>query len=155
QRELAATLRSLAAEGPEWFYRGDFARRLDRFMQAEGGLITSEDLAAYKPEWQAPIDVTYRGLTVKTCPPNNQGFQIRQTLKLLEGHHLAALGHNSTNYIHLVSEAVKLAVADRIRWAGDPRFAPVPLDTLFSDRYIAERARLINHERASRSEGER
>lgn len=114
-----------------------------------------DDLYNYVPEWQSPIDVSYRGLTVKTCPPNNEGFQILQTLKLLETFDLNALGHNSAEYIHIVSEAVKLAVADRIHWAGDPRVQPVPLDRLLSDRYIAERVRLVNRERASRSEGER
>jgi gamma-glutamyltranspeptidase/glutathione hydrolase len=155
QPDLAATLRKLAAEGPGYFYQGELAERIHRYMEAEQGLITRDDLADYEPEWQTPIDVSYRGLTVKTCPPNNEGFQILQTLKLLEGHDLVSLGHNSADYIHLVSEAVKLAVADRIRWAGDPRFQPVPLDRLLDERYIADRAKLINRERASRSEGER
>jgi len=155
QPELAATMRNLAAHGPDYFYRGPFADQLDAFMRDENGLITKADLAGYRPDWEDPIAANYRGLTVKTCPPNNEGFQILQTLKLLEGCDLKNLGHNSTDYIHTVSEAVKLAVADRIRWAGDPKFNPVPLDRLLSDGYIAERRKLINRERASRSEGER
>lgn len=155
QPDLATTLRKLAADGPGCFYRGELAERIHDHMESEGGLITRDDLAGYEPEWQAPIDVSYRGLSVKTCPPNNEGFQILQTLKLLEGFDLAGLGHNSADYIHIVSEAVKLAVADRIRWAGDPRFQPVPLDRLLDERYVADRATLINRERASRSEGER
>lgn len=155
QPELGRTLRDLAEGGPDYFYRGEFAQRLERFMRDEGGLITRDDLAGYRPDWETPIAVSYRGLAVRTCPPNNEGFQILQTLKLLEAFDLASLGHNSAEYIHLVSEAVKLAVADRIRWAGDPRFSPVPLDRLLADGYIAERRRLIDRDRASRSEGER
>jgi gamma-glutamyltranspeptidase/glutathione hydrolase len=155
QPELGRTLRRLAEDGPDYFYRGELAERISRFMRDEGGLITRDDLAEYRPDWETPIDVSYRGLTVKTCPPNNEGFQILQTLKLLEEFDLQALGHNSADYIHLVSEAVKLAVADRIRWAGDPKFSPVPLERLLSDRYIATRRKLINHTTASRSEGER
>ena len=155
QPELGTTLTRLVSEGPDYFYHGEFAQRLHEFMEAEGGLITRDDLAGYQPQWQEPIDVTYRGLTVKTCPPNNEGFQILQTLKLLEKDDLAGLGHNSAEYIHLVSEAVKLAVADRIRWAGDPQFQPVPLDRLFDPAYIAQRRKLISPLKASHSEGER
>src|SRR5579872_3477482 len=155
QPDLGRTLRRLADEGPDYFYRGELAQRIDRFLREEDGLITRDDLASYRPDWETPISVGYRGFTVKTCPPNNEGFQILQTLKLLEPFDLAGLGHNSTDYIHLVSEAVKLAIADRIRWAGDPKFSPVPLDRLLSDAYVAERRQLIDRQRASRSEGER
>ncbi len=148
-------MRRLASDGPDYFYRGELAARIDRFMDEQGGLMTRDDLEGYRPDWESPIDVAYRGLTVKTCPPNNEGFQILQTLKLLEGFDLAALGHNSADYIHLVSETVKLAIADRIRWAGDPKFHPVPLDRLLSESYIAERRKLIDCQRASHSEGER
>lgn len=155
QPELGATLERLVSEGPDYFYRGEFAHKLHDFMQAEGGLITRADMAGYRPRWETPIELSYRGLTVKTCPPNNEGFQILQTLKLLEGFELNGLGHNSADYIQLVSEAAKLAVADRIRWAGDPDFQPVPLDRLFDANYLAERRKLLNLSRASRSEGER
>jgi gamma-glutamyltranspeptidase/glutathione hydrolase len=155
QPDLGRTLRNLAAEGPDYFYRDELARRIDQFMHSEGGLITRDDLGGYRPDWESPIDVTYRGLTVKTCPPNNEGFQILQTLKLLESYDLAALGHNSAEYIHLISEAAKLAIADRICWAGDPRFHPVPLDRLLSESYVAARRTQINRQRASHSEGER
>lgn len=155
QPDLGRTLRKLASDGPDYFYRGELAGRIDRFMRDEGGLITRDDLASYRPDWETPIEIGYRGLTVKTCPPNNEGFQILQTLKLLEGYDLAALGHNTADYIHLVSEAVKLAVADRIRWAGDPRIQPVPLDRLLSESYVAERRKKIDRQRASSSEGER
>jgi gamma-glutamyltranspeptidase/glutathione hydrolase len=155
QRDLGRTLRGLAEEGPDYFYHGELAARIDRFMRDENGLITATDLASYRFDWETPIATRYRDLTIKTCPPNNEGFQILQTLKLLEEFDLAGLGHNSADYIHLLSEAVKLAVADRIRWAGDPKFAPVPVERLLSDSYVASRRELINLKRASRSEGER
>jgi gamma-glutamyltranspeptidase/glutathione hydrolase len=155
QPDLARTLRRLAGEGPDYFYRGDLAGQIDRLMRDEGGLITRDDLAAYRPDWEAPIEVNYRGLTVKTCPPNNEGFQILQTLKILEAFNVQSLEHNSADYIHLLAEAIKLAVADRIRWAGDPKISPVPLEWLLSEPYLAGRRKLIDRRRASPSEGER
>ena len=155
QIDLGRTLRKVADEGPEYFYRGELAAQIDSLMRAEGGLIRTTDLVEYKPDWETPIEIGYRGHTVKTCPPNNEGFQILQTLKLVEGFDLQGLGHNSADYIQIVSEAVKLAIADRIRWAGDPKFAPVPLDRLFDSRYLADRRAKIDRQRASPSEGER
>ena len=154
QPELARTFELLAEGGAEAFYRGPIAGRIHEFMEQEGGLITRDDLADYQPEWQAPIEVQYRGVTVRTCPPNNEGFQILQTLRLLEGYDLD-LGHNSAEYIDFLSEAIKLAIADRIRWAGDPRFHPVPLEALLSDRYIEERRKGIDRVNVSISQGER
>jgi gamma-glutamyltranspeptidase/glutathione hydrolase len=155
QPDLARTLEKLAADGPDVFYRGDLARKIADHVQSCDGLLSRQDLENYRPDWETPIEVGYRGLTVRTCPPNCEGFQILQTLKLLEAENLAGLGHNSAEYIHLLSEAVKLAVADRIVWGGDPKFLPVPLDRLLSDDYAAQRRILINRQRASRSEGER
>jgi gamma-glutamyltranspeptidase / glutathione hydrolase len=155
QPDMAKTLRALVDEGPAHFYAGEFAQRLHRFMEQEGGLLTRDDLANYRPDWETPIEIGYRGLRVRTCPPNNEGFQILETLKLLEPYDLKSLGHNSADYIHLLSEAVKVAVADRIKYAGDPKFTPVPVERLLSDAFVAGRRSLINRERASLSEGER
>ena len=155
QPELAQTLRRLVIEGADYFYRGDLAARIDRLMSDEGALITGADLANYRSDWEAPIAVDYRGFTVKTCPPNNEGFQILQTLKILEAFDVQSLGQNSADYIHLLAEAVKLAVADRIRWAGDPKFTLIPLDRLLSESYVAERRRVIDQRCAAPSEGER
>lgn len=155
QQDLGDSLARLAAIGSEDFYQGELGKQIADYIQSTDGLLSQDDLAAYQPDWETPIEISYRGLTVRTCPPNNEGFQILQTLKLLEGFDLVSLGHNTADYIHLLSEAVKLAVADRIRWAGDPKFTPVPLDRLLSDAYVSERRRLINLDRASRSEGER
>ena len=143
QPELARTLSELAERGPEHFYRGELAVKIADYVQSQGGFLSREDLAGYAPEWQTPIGVDYRGVHVKTCPPNNEGFQILQTLKLLEASDVSALEHNSADYIQLLTEAVKIAVADRIEWAGDPDFRPIPLDRLLSDEYCSERRKLI------------
>jgi gamma-glutamyltranspeptidase/glutathione hydrolase len=155
QPDLAATLRVIAEHGAEYFYRGPLARAISQFVASQGGLLTFDDLAGYQPEWQEPAEVRYRGLTVKTTPPSSEGFQILQTLRLLEAEDLKALGHNSADYIHVLSEAMKLATADRIHWGGDPKFHDVPLGLLLADDYIARRRRNIDRNRASRSEGER
>ncbi|MBW3541902.1 MAG: gamma-glutamyltransferase [Planctomycetes bacterium] len=155
QPELADTLERLAAEGPELFYRGELGRRIADYIQSQGGLISREDLELYRPAWETPIEIRWRGRSVRTCPPNCEGFQILETLKILEGDDLDELGHNSADYIHTLTEAVKLAAADRIRWAGDPRFAPVPLRKLLSADYAAEERRRIDPARAGVSEGER
>lgn len=155
QPELADTYRRLVEGGAEEFYRGGLAAQIADHIQSEGGLLSREDLAGYQPEWEEPIGADYRGTQVKTCPPNNEGFQILQQLRLLEAFDLASLGHNSADYLHLVSEVIKLAVADRIAYCGDPRFHDIPLERLLSDAYLSERRKLIDRTWASHSEGER
>ncbi len=154
-QDLASTYQRLVDEGPELFYTGEIGQRIADYVQEQDGLITRDDLAGYRPDWEEPIEVSYRGLTVRTPPPNNEGMQILETLKILEGHDLEALGHNSIEYIHLLSEAIKLAVVDRIQWCGDPKFSPVPLETLFSDAYAVTQRERINHATATAVEGER
>ena len=155
QPELAKSLKAIAANGPDYFYRGPIGLKIADYIQSVDGLLTRDDLANYEVEWQTPISVNYRGLTVNTCPPNCEGFQMLQTLKLLESADLKGLGHNSTDYIHTISEAMKLAVADRIQWCGDPNFIDIPLERLLSEEYAVERRRLMNPAQASLSEGER
>jgi gamma-glutamyltranspeptidase/glutathione hydrolase len=155
QPDLAKSLRAIAENGAEYFYDGPLGHRIADYVQSQGGFLTRKDLAGYEPEWQTPVTVDYRGLQIKTCPPNCEGFQILQTLKLLESTDLKSLGHNSTDYIHLVSEAIKLATADRIQWCGDPKFHDIPLDRLLGESYIAERRALMDFNKASHSEGER
>ena len=155
QPELATTLRAIAQHGPDYFYRGPLAHRIADHIQAEGGLLSRDDLAGYEPEWQDPISVNYRGMEIRTCPPNCEGFQMLQTLQLLAATDLQSLGHNSAAYIHVLSEAIKLATADRIKWCGDPKFHDIPLKQLLSPSYAAERRQLMNLETASKSEGER
>ena len=155
QPELAQSLAAIGENGADYFYRGPLAHKIADYVQSQGGLLTRDDLAGYETEWQEPVAVKYRGLEIKTCPPNCEGFQILQTLKLLEATDLKSLGYNSVDYIHVLSEAMKLATADRIQWCGDPAFCDIPLRRLLSDNYAAQRRELINRDIASKSEGER
>ncbi|QDU46747.1 Gamma-glutamyltranspeptidase precursor [Symmachiella dynata] len=155
QPDLANSYRQIVDEGAETFYRGELAGKIAEHIQSQDGLLSREDLANYRPEWEIPIGVDYRGTQVKTCPPNNEGFQILQQLRMLESFDLGEMGHNSADYIQLVSEAIKLAVADRIAYNGDPKLCEIPLERLLSDDYIAERRSLVNRTWASHSEGER
>jgi gamma-glutamyltranspeptidase/glutathione hydrolase len=147
--DLGRTFRLIAQKGPDVFYRGELGRRIVEFVQAEGGFLTSEDLASHHGDWVEPISTTYRGATVYEIPPNSQGFVALEMLNILEGFDLKSLGHNSAEYLHRLIEAKKLAFADRDRYLADPEKARVPLETLISKEYAAERRRLIDPERAA------
>ena len=147
--DLGRTFRLIAEKGPDVFYRGELARRIVDFVQAEGGLLTTEDLANHHGDWVEPISTAYRGATVYQIPPNSQGFVALEMLNILEGFDLAKLGHNSAEYFHRMIEAKKLAFADRDRYLADPEKARVPLEKLISKEYAAERRRLVDSERAA------
>jgi gamma-glutamyltranspeptidase/glutathione hydrolase len=155
QPDLAETFRQIVEGGAEVFYRGAIAEALVSFCERYGGLITAEDLAEYAPEWQEPVRSTYRGCELVTMPPNSSGFQILATLNLLEGFDLPELGHNTAPYVHLLAEAMKLAVADRIAYGTDPNFKAIPVEGLISKEYAAARRALIDLHRAAPVEGER
>src|SRR5258708_7921319 len=133
----------------ERFYRGDIAREIVAWSDANGGLLAASDLESFTTRIEAPVGADYRGVTVFKCGPWSQGPVFLQQLKLLEGFDLAAIGHNSAAYIHSVIEAAKLSFADREAYYGDPEFIDVPLDALLSDRYAAIRRELIDPNRAS------
>jgi gamma-glutamyltranspeptidase/glutathione hydrolase len=161
--DLAKTLRELVAVEKktrgkrdrkllavrDLFYKGDIARRVAEFSEANGGLITRKDLAGFAASEDTPVCATYRGYEV--CKPGfwTQGPVMIQALNILEGFDLKAMGHNSPQYLHTVVEAVKLAFADRDRYYGDPKFSKIPEETLLSKEYAAERRRLIDPNRAS------
>ena len=155
QPDLAKTFRSLAEQGVGGFYRGDVAAEIDRYMNEADGLITAADLEAYQPEWQQPISCEYKGFEIVTPGPNSNAFQVLQTLNILEEMEVASLGHNSAEYIHLVSEAIKLAATDRIIYGGDPNFMEIPVEGLISKEYAAEQRKRISHRDASVVMGER
>src|ERR1700691_2244067 len=123
----------------ERFYRGDIARDIVAWSDANGGLLATEDLARFTTRTESPASADYRGVTVFKCGPWSQGPVFLQQLKLLEGFDLAAMGHNSADYIHAVIEAAKLSFADREAYYGDPEFVEVPIDGLLSERYAAIR----------------
>ncbi len=130
------------------FYRGDLAQKMIRYHRDNGGLLTAEDLAGHRAEIEAPLRYTFRGIEVLSCGPWCQGPVLLQMLALLEADDLAALGHNTPAYVHRVAEAMKLCFADRDRYYGDPRFVPVPIETLLSPAYAAMRRGLIRDDRA-------
>jgi gamma-glutamyltranspeptidase/glutathione hydrolase len=155
QPDLARTFRAIVEEGAAAFYQGEIARAIADFCAEEGGLITLKDLEDYKPSWQDIITTEYRGYTVTTAPPRFEGFQMLETLNILEAYDLKGMAHNAPETIHLIAEAIKIAVADRIRYCGDPDLSDVPVQGLISKEFAAERRKLINPDRANAVAGER
>jgi len=151
-KALAATLRLIAREGPEPLYRGELGKRLCEAVRAAGGWLTTEDLAAFRPEWTRPIVATFHENEVASVPPPAAGMQVLETLGILEGHDFAALGHNSADALHLVIEAVKLTMADRIAYQCIP---DPPVAGLLSKAYAAAQRARIDPKRAAISGGER
>ena len=152
-KDLARTLRAVAAKGADPFYRGDVAKNTAAFLKANGGIITEADLASYQPYEDAPVHVNYRGTEVYECPPNSQGFVMLEALNIIEGFDLKAMGHNSAPYLHAITESLKLSFADRNRYVGDPKFVPnIPMKALLSKEYAAARRALIDPNRAIEGE---
>lgn len=130
------------------FYQGSIARTIAESSQRVGGLLGLDDLAAYRSTFGEPTKTTFRGYEVLGHRTWTQGPMLMQTLNMLEGFDLKAMGHNSPAYIHTVAEALKLAFADREAFYGDPDYSTVPLDGLVSKEYAATRAALIDAGRA-------
>jgi gamma-glutamyltranspeptidase/glutathione hydrolase len=147
---LARTLTEIAKGGREAFYRGRIARTMADYVQAQGGFLSVGDLAEHHGEWVEPVSTTYRGVEVWELPPNGQGIAALQILNILEGFDIAAMGFGSADYIHSFVEAKKLAFEDRARFYADPLMAEVPVTSLISKAYGAERRKLIDPARAQR-----
>ena len=144
QKDLAKTLETIANEGAEAFYRGRLARLSADFYKKQKGLLRYEDLASYEPEEAEPIKTTYADLEVFQSAPNSQGIVMLMALNILEGFALDKMGHNSPEYIHVVTEALKLDFADRNKYIADPRFAKdMPVESLLSKAYAKQRRSLI------------
>jgi len=146
---LAASLKAIAAGGVDEFYRGGLARRIVQGVRDAGGLFTEEDMAGYRAEWGEPVGVDYRGYRVITTPPGSAGFQILQALKLMETFGEEELAYMRPDSVHLLVEAIKLAVVDRIAYGGDPDHVPVPLDALLSEEYALAQKRRIDRRHAA------
>ena len=131
------------------FYKGDIAADLEAWYVAGGSFLRKADLAAHVTAVENPITIDYRGYTVCKCDTWTQGPSLCQMLRLLEGVDLAAMGHLSADYVHVIIEATKLAFADRDEYYGDPAFVDVPLAALLSDEYTAIRRELIDMAAAS------
>ena len=129
--------------------RNDIAEELEAFYIEQGGFLRRADLAAHKTLIEEPVAVDYRGYTVYKCGTWTQGPYLCQTLRLLEGFDLKGMGHLSADYVHVLTEAMKLAMADRDEYYGDPNFVEVPMDALLSDAYSDLRRPLIDLAHAS------
>src|SRR5690349_5573174 len=133
----------------DYFYKGPIAKRIGDYMQANGGLITAEDFARFSATVGQPVEATYRGYEVYKPGFWTQGPALVETLNMLEGFELKQTGHNTPAYIHTLAEALKLGMADRDRYYGDPNFVKIPMTELLSKDYAALRRPLIDQQRAS------
>jgi len=131
------------------FYKGDIAKDLAAFSEANGGLFRYEDFAEYTAEVESPVSVSYRGYQIYKNPSASQGPTELIALNLLEGYDLKAMGHNSADYLHISAEAVKLAMGDREKYLGDMDYIKIPYDGLLSKDYARERRKLIDPAKAS------
>jgi gamma-glutamyltranspeptidase len=147
---LASTLEKIVKGGRNEFYRGTIAHQIDAFMKKQGGFLSYDDLARHHSEWVEPVSTNYRGYDVWELPPNGQGIAALQMLNILEGYDLAAMGFGSAEYMHLFTEAKKLAFEDRARYYTDPLFQSVPVTQLISKKYAAERRKLIDPQKAAK-----
>ncbi len=148
QPKLARSLRLIAQRGPDAFYRGEIAEQIVRFSRDHGGLLELEDFAAHHSDWVEPIATDYRGLRVYEIPPNTQGITALMTLNILELAGLARLEHLSAEHIHVVTEAFKLARAERDRLVADPEFSDIPITGLLSKEFARKQHARIDARRA-------
>jgi gamma-glutamyltranspeptidase/glutathione hydrolase len=155
-RGMIKAERAVAGQGREagvraardHFYLGEVAERMARYCQDEGGYLTAADLAEFHVKIEPPESGSYNGYEVYTCGPWCQGPALVQLLNLVEGADLAGMQHNSADYVHTLTEAVKLAFADREAYYGDPEFVEVPMAELLSKEYARNRAAMIDPGRA-------
>jgi len=145
--ELAETLRKIAAGGPDVFYRGEVADAIDKAMRENGGLLTKEDLAAYKPVTRWPARGNYRGYDLISAPPPVGGATVIEAMNILENFDLASMPYTSVQSIHVISEALKRAFMDNRVYVGDPDFSFVPLQEMLSKDYARLRASEIRMDR--------
>ena len=146
---LARTFETVADGGRDAFYQGEIAEVIVRVIQEAGGCMSAEDLASHVSTWEEPISVTYRGLRVYECPPNGQGITALIALNVLEGFDLSSAGLLSTERLHLMIEAMRLAFADARWYVADPQISPVPVAELLSKDYAAQRRKLIDRIRVT------
>jgi gamma-glutamyltranspeptidase/glutathione hydrolase len=148
-KDLANTYKQIAKSYGESFYKGDIALTISKFITEQGGFLSVDDLKSYEPEWINPVSSNYRGFDVWELPPNGQGIAALQILNILEQYDIANMGHNSAEYIHLFTEAKKLAYEDRAKYYADMSFADVPVKELISKEYALTRNKLINPKKAA------
>jgi len=144
QKDLAGSLRAIAAQGPRVLYEGDLAERIVAYTRAHGGLFEAADLAAHRSELADPVSATHGDLVIHATPPPSQAFVMLEMINILAHDDLGALPWGAPQAIHLAVEAKKLAFADRLAHVGDPRFVRNPLDRLLSEAHAKQRRRALD-----------
>jgi gamma-glutamyltranspeptidase/glutathione hydrolase len=147
--DLANTYKLIASSYGDDFYNGSIAKKISSFIQSQGGLLTNEDMSNYSPEWVTPVSTNYRGYDVWELPPNGQGIAALQILNILENFDISSMTLDSAEYIHLFTEAKKLAYEDRAKYYADANFSKIPTSELISKQYANERLKLLNKEKAA------
>lgn len=152
QPNLAKTLEAIMLNGRDEFYKGQTAKKLASFIQANGGVITDDDLASYQAIWRKPITFEYDNLNIiSMSPPSSGGICLAQILKQIEDFNLDEFGHNSLKSIQVITEAERRAYADRSFYLGDPDFVTIPHDQLLSDAYLKNRMANFSFDKATPS----
>jgi gamma-glutamyltranspeptidase/glutathione hydrolase len=148
--DLAWSLQQIAAHGRDAFYKGEIAKKILESMKHHGGVMTAQDLAEYSSEWVEPISTTYRDWTVYELPPNGQGLAALEMLNIMEKFPLGQKSWEagSTNALHTMIEAKKLAYADLAKYIGDPHQQQLPVSTLLSKEWAEQRSKLIDPSKA-------
>lgn len=149
--ELGRTLEVIAEGGAEAFYHGELAEKIARFVQEQGGWLSTEDLASHEVTWEEPISTDYRGVRIWQCPPNSQGVNLLMAFNLAEGFDIGAMGFQTADTYHHLIECMRLAFADGLYHITDPRKMRVPTSELLSKSYASERRGLIHADRAAES----
>ena len=148
QTKLACSLKLIAAEGRDVFYKGELAEQIVSSLQKKGGYLTLEDFAEHHGDWTDPIHTTYRGYTMYQVPPNSQGFTGLMALNILENFDVRKIPHGSSEYYHLLVESLKLSFQDRNRELTDPSFHHIPLQRLLDKQYAHGLSEQISFTRA-------
>ena len=152
QKDLAWTLEQIKLHGKDGFYRGKVAKKIVTEMKKGGGLIRKNDLLAYRTKILKPVTGTYRGYKIQSMPPpSSGGIHIVEILNILEGYDLEKMGHNTTESVHIITEAMRRAFADRAKYLGDPEFVKVPQKGLISKRYAEKLRSTIDRKKATSS----
>ncbi|MCM1512218.1 MAG: gamma-glutamyltransferase [Oxalobacter formigenes] len=149
--DLAVSLKLIAKEGADVFYRGSLAKKMVADLQAHGGVLTANDFASHRADWVAPLTVDYRGYQAYNLPPNTQGMASLEILNILNNFDVKKLGEGSADYYHLIVEATKEAFADRDKYLSDPDFTEIPLAQLLSRTHGKEQAARIRMDKAAKN----
>lgn len=148
---LANTLQKIAEGGRDAFYKGDIAKTIADYMQANGGYLNYQDLASHSGDWVQAVSTNYRGYDVWELPPNGQGIAALQILNILENFDLGSMQQDSAEYVHLFTEAKKIVFEDRAKFYADPDFNDIPVQHLISKKYAKQRSKLIDEARSGKA----